>query len=128
EVQREPVSKRVIHIDFQAVAAGETVEVAVPLTFLGEPQGVIEGGAPQMHRHELLVSCLPANLPSGIEVDISGLGLHAHLTAAGIALPQGVSLAGDPEELIVAVTSPSGAAQEAAEDVAEEAAANDADA
>lgn len=106
EIQRQPVNKEPVHIDFIAIAMDEAVQVTVPLHFEGEPKGIEEGGVPQYVLYELQVSCLPGNIPVGISIDVSGLGLNDTLTAREVAMPEGVELVTDPDEAVVTVTLP----------------------
>lgn len=115
EVDLDPVSRRPRHADFYAVTRGEKVEVAIPLEFVGESPAVKLGANLVKVLHEIAVEADPMNLPHEIVVDVSVLAEVGQQVRAGdLALPRGVTLAADPEEVVVLI-------QEVAEEIAEEA-------
>ncbi len=75
DIQRDPISDRIIHADFYGVRYGEPILVEVPLFFEGKAPGVIEGGVLQPIRRSLEVRCLPRQIPENIVVDVSTLGI-----------------------------------------------------
>lgn len=75
EIQIEPVSREVLHIDFQEIYSGQKIAIKVPIRLIGEAPGLQEGGVLESHLREIEIECLPKNLPDHIEVDISELGL-----------------------------------------------------
>lgn len=104
EVQKEYVGGRVLHVDFQALRDDEEVMVRVLLRFSGEAPGVKnEGGILAVATHDLAVRCLPKKIPSELSVDVSKLDLGKSIHASAITLPEGVRLAGNPEETLVSV-------------------------
>ncbi len=105
-VQRDPVSGRLIHVDFAPVNMRERIEVTVPLHLVGESPGAEEGGVLQQVAYELQVESLPGNIPQEITLDVSSLGMNENLTLADVALPEGVTLISDPEEVAATVTAP----------------------
>jgi large subunit ribosomal protein L25 len=125
EVQREPRSGQVLHVDFQAISLTERLTVTVPIEIVGEAPGVTEGGNLRVVLHSVEVECLPTNVPSSLTADVSGLHLHESLLAGDLALPEGVTLLTGPEEAIVIISVPTAAAPAAEEAAAEEAAAEE---
>jgi large subunit ribosomal protein L25 len=127
-VQRNAVNHDPIHVDFMVVNLTEEMTVNVPILLVGESPAVErnEGLLLQQTEH-VLVKALPANIPSSIEVDISGLdevgkGIHV----SDLKLPENVTLMTPSEELVVRINELSRAQ---AEEVAEaEAAAEEASA
>ncbi len=75
DIQRDPVSSKVIHVDFYGVRYGEAIQVEVPLVFEGKAIGVVEGGLLQPVRRELQVRCLPRVIPENIVVDVTALAI-----------------------------------------------------
>jgi large subunit ribosomal protein L25 len=75
EVEFHPVTDRPIHADFQVLTAGEALTLTVPVQYHGTPVGQTEGGDTQVIIHELTVRCLPKDIPSHIDVDISHLNI-----------------------------------------------------
>ena len=73
EIQRHPYRSVILHVDFFEITAGETVRVDVPVRLRGNPKGVRNGGVLQVIRYELEVECLPRDIPSEFEADISAM-------------------------------------------------------
>ena len=120
DLQRDPVSRMVIHLDFQRIEMNQKVHVTVPVELVGTAVGVkTEGGLIEFITRELKIESLPADIPNHIEVDISGLHVGQHIEAGSLQLPQGVTLFDDPEKVIVTLghvrTEDQGAAGERAE-------------
>jgi large subunit ribosomal protein L25 len=85
--QREPIKDRLIHIDMKRIALDKVLRVSVRVKLLGVPLGVkTEGGILDQVMREVEIECLPTDIPSHIDVDVSGLGLHQVLRVSG--LPQ----------------------------------------
>ena len=79
EVQRHPYRPVILHVDFFEITAGETIRVSVPVRLEGNPIGVRNGGILQVIRYELEIECLPRDIPSAFEVDISELKIGESL-------------------------------------------------
>lgn len=102
DLQRDPVSRLVIHLDFQRIEMNQKVHVTVPVELVGTAVGVkTEGGLLEFITREVKIECLPGDIPNHIEVDISGLHVGQHIEAGALELPQGVALFDDPEKVIV---------------------------
>jgi len=75
--QREPIKDDLIHIDLKRIALDKPLRVSVRVKLLGTPMGVkVFGGILDHVLREVEVECLPADIPSHIDVDVSELGLH----------------------------------------------------
>ncbi|MBS1270669.1 MAG: 50S ribosomal protein L25 [Gammaproteobacteria bacterium] len=95
DIQMHPVKPNVLHVDFQRISATETLHIAVPIHFIGEEEapGVkTEEGIMSHMLNEIDVSCLPADLPEYLEVDVSGLHLHDSASLSDIKVPEGVEI------------------------------------
>ncbi|MEA1923603.1 MAG: 50S ribosomal protein L25 [Pseudomonadota bacterium] len=75
DMQRDPISGNIIHVDFYGVRYGEPILVEVPLVFEGKAIGVLEGGLLQPVRRSLEIKCLPRQIPENIVVDVSALAI-----------------------------------------------------
>lgn len=107
EVQRHPVKRLILHVDFQELVAGEKVVTKVPLRFHGTPEGVrVGGGVLEEHLHELTIEVDPANLPPQVDVDVSGLGVGKTLHVGDLTLPAGVTVMDDAEAPVATVLPP----------------------
>ncbi len=104
EVDRDPVTNSPRHADFYAIEKGAKVEVAIPLTFIGESAAVKGGASMVTVMHELEVSADASKLPHEIEVDITALeNIGDKIHVSDITLPAGVTTPVDGEEVIVLV-------------------------
>lgn len=103
EVQIHPVYQQLLHVEFYQVDMAQRMRVAVPLAFLGKAPALDLSGAlflPNLNSIE--VECLPADLPSRVEVDISGLTeINASIYVRDLTLGTGVTAVADPD-LVVA--------------------------
>jgi large subunit ribosomal protein L25 len=108
DVQRNPVSGKLLHVDLAPVNMRERIVITVPLTVAGtdESPGVSEGGVLEQVAYELEVESLPGDIPQELTIDVSGLQIGDNLTLADVELPEGVELISDPEEIAATVTTP----------------------
>ena len=83
--QREPLKDLLIHIDMKRIALDKPLRVSVAIKLIGIPAGVkTAGGILDQVLREVEIECLPADIPSHIDVDISGLGLHGAVRVADL--------------------------------------------
>ena len=96
DYQMHPFKPLVLHIDFQRVSATEKVHMRVPLHFINAENSnavKLQGAVVSHITTEIEVSCLPADLPEFIEVDLGGIEVGGHgIHAKDLTLPKGVSL------------------------------------
>jgi len=123
DLQINPQTNEVIHLDFQRIDMDERLRVMVRVELVGTPTGVKnEGGVLDFVTRELEVECLPSAIPSELIVDVSGLHVGDHIEASTVALPEGVEYLGGADTVIVSVKhSRVDAAAEEAEEPTEEA-------
>jgi len=133
DIQRHPASERVQHIDFLRIRADRVFQVSIPIHFLNEDSclGVKTGGGNLVQSiNELEVSCLPADLPEFVELDVAALDIGDILHISDIALPEGVTsvalaLGEDYDSAVVTVAAPRAEVVEEPEET-DEAASDDA--
>ena len=108
DVHRDPVSGRLVHVDFAPVNMRERIVVTVPLAVDGtdDSPGVSEGGVLDQVAYEVEIESLPGNIPQELTIDVSNLEMNENLTLGDIQLPEDVTLISDPEEVAAAVTTP----------------------
>jgi large subunit ribosomal protein L25 len=106
DVQRDPVSGRLLHVDFAPVDMQRRIEVTVPLHVVGEAPGTEEGGVLQQVAYEVQIETLPGDIPQELTLDVSSLGMNENLTLADLRLPEDIILVSDPEEVAAIVTAP----------------------
>jgi large subunit ribosomal protein L25 len=105
DVQWDHLGKEIIHLDFSRVSADETIETEVRLEIRGSAAGVLEGGTLEVLVHELKVKCRANAIPDSIRVEVGHLKLDEAIHAKDIAVPEGVTIDGDPEMLVMHVVS-----------------------
>lgn len=104
DIQINPISRKMTHIDFIRVLMDEVVRTTVPIHLIGSPIGVKEGGLLDFQVRELHVECLPNAIPDKVDVDISNLGVHDYLRISDLTVPQGIKVLDDSERVVVGVT------------------------
>lgn len=120
EVQRDPITRQVWHVDFQQVSMTETLRVEVPVTVVGTSPIVDRGdGILLTGLTHLEVECLPSAIPSSIEVDASALKAFGDsVTVGDLVLPEGVKVIAEADETLLTLV-PAGAPPEEEEVKAE---------
>lgn len=108
EIQKDPVTSRYIHADFFQVRMDEEIETEVELVYVGEAPAIKElSGVFVKNMDEITVKCLPADLPSEIKVDISGLKtFDDYIYVKDLKIPEKVKIEIDPETVVALVTPP----------------------
>lgn len=107
ELQTDPVTDEILHIDLIAISMDKVVRVSVPVVVAGEAVGVkAEGGFVDLITREIEVECLPADIPENLEVDISNLHLHQSIKIEEITFPKGVESVTEPHTLVVLIEAP----------------------
>jgi large subunit ribosomal protein L25 len=102
EVQFDPITDRIMHIDLVGLLMGEKMKFEVPVQLEGIPAGVRDGGVLQQVLHKLDVECLPTDLPEYIAIDVSKLTSGESINVGDIVLEKGVIL-NDPENTVAVV-------------------------
>lgn len=94
DYQRDPVKPKILHVDLLRIKMSEKMQTSVPLHFIGEEDavGVKAGGIVQRIITEVDISCMPADLPEAIEVDISTLDVADSIHLSQLVMPEGVEL------------------------------------
>ena len=117
DVAFDPAKGGVTHVDFYAIERGKELTVDVALEYVGEPPVEKTGATANKVLHEIEVTCLPRNLPSHIEVDLSVLvDEESAIHVKDLNIPEGVTVENDPEDVVVNVSE---AREEEPEEVAE---------
>ncbi len=126
EVQRDPASEKIQHIDLLGITRGEKITSTVPVKLLGTPIGVKEGGILEFVRRSLRIECLPKDLPEEVDLDVSQIAIGESIHVEDI-LVENVVILNNPKGAIATVIPPTVikteveiAEEEAAEAEAEE--------
>ena len=106
DVQRAPVSGKVLHADFYEVDLKRPLRVEVPLKFIGRAAGVADGGILQPLVRGVEIECLPLEIPEAIEVDVTALGIHDVIHVSGVKFAGNVKPIFDQDYAVVSVLPP----------------------
>jgi large subunit ribosomal protein L25 len=90
DMQIDAIRRDTQHVDFLAIDLKKMLSVMVPVQPVGKAVGVVEGGTLQLVRHELKVLCLPTNIPTSIEIDVTQLGVGGVIHIDEVSFPEGV--------------------------------------
>lgn len=102
ELQRHPVTDRLVHADFLRISMTQKIEAKVPLVIIGEAPGVKTGGGVLAYDlRELRIKALPNAIPQHIDVDISHLELHQSVTVKDLKLAAGVDVLDAADSVVV---------------------------
>lgn len=106
DIQRHPVKRAIIHVDFQELVAGEKVSVNVPIVLTGTSVGVrLNGGILSHIMQELAVLVDPANIPNKIEVDITNVNIGGSVHVDELPIPEGVEVLADLRDTVLTVSA-----------------------
>jgi large subunit ribosomal protein L25 len=108
QVVRHPVRHTLVHLDFIRVRRDQAVSAEVPIHLVGEAAGLRDGGMLEQSTFTLSIEAKPGDLPAGIEVDVSALGIGDSLTVGDLVLPSGVVTTQEAGDLVVHVVQPRG--------------------
>jgi large subunit ribosomal protein L25 len=117
DVQYDPVSRHILHLDFQHISLTETIEVNVNLQLTGLAVGVKDGGGILEHiLRDVEVRCLPTAIPPAIQLDVSALNIGDSIHVRDIVMPE-VTILTDPDATIATVVPPTVMEEKPAEEV-----------
>jgi large subunit ribosomal protein L25 len=119
DFQVDPITHQVLHADFYRVAMDRVIEVTIPVTVRGEPKGVKQqGGILEFIRREIVIQCLPGDIPENVDVDVSELMLHQGIRVRDVATNPKWKAVTEGEAMLVHVIMPKAEEAPAATDVA----------
>ena len=119
EIQKHPYQHQITHIDFWELPEAKPQIVRIPIHVIGESPGVKGGGVLQMVVREIPVSCLPADIPSFVEVDSSSLELGDSIRIQDVKLPENVTVGTDENFAVISIVGRAKEEEELIVDAAE---------
>ena len=122
DVQRHPIRRNILHVDFYRVQMDVKIQTDVPVQTIGESEAIKAGAVLIHHMDTITVECLPGDIPETLVADLSKLKtLDDVITVADLPVPEGVEVLAPPEAPVFSLTiSRKLAAEEAAEEETEE--------
>jgi len=107
ELQRDPLSRKPLHIDFVRVLMDVKITVKVPIEITGVARGVkADGGILDVVTREIEIECLPGNIPAHLAVDVSELAIGDAIRVSEMPAVEGVTIVDNPEKVVVHVAHP----------------------
>ena len=103
--QNEPIKGKLLHIDLKRIAMDKMMRVSVPVQLVGVPTGVKNsGGMLSQVLHEVEIECLPNDIPSHIDVDVTGLEIHGAIHISDLPHSKSMKFLGDEHAMVAHVT------------------------
>jgi len=113
EIQRHPVKRNILHLDFQQLVAGEKITVSIPLKFVGTSDGVRNsGGILEEIMHVVHLRVDPSSIPNHIDVDVTPLTIGHSIHVRDLTLPEGVAVLDEPGATVCVCAAPKTATEE----------------
>ena len=106
EIQSHPVTGQYWHVDFSEISMDKKIRTEVQVQFIGEAEGVKEGGIVQYGDTTVEVECLPQNLPERFTLDITNLKIGDKLTVADLKPEEDVKVLAETEQVLITVLPP----------------------
>ncbi len=107
EIDADPITRVVQHVDFQRVIMDQVVRITVPVEVEGVAEGVkTHGGVLDFVTREVGIECLPSAIPQSLSVDVTEMEIGDHLELGDLTLPDGVVLTDEPDKVVVSVAAP----------------------
>jgi large subunit ribosomal protein L25 len=107
DIQKHPVRRDLMHIDFLQIDPTKNVVVEVPISLTGRSVSVVSGGNLELVRRNVTVACLPGQIPAHIDLDITNLPFGSTV-ASQVKLPEGLSLEDDPSIPVITIRTSRG--------------------
>ena len=115
EIQRHPIRRQILHVDFQALVAGEKVTVNIPIVLHGIPDGVrLGGGVLDQTLREVEIEVDPSSIPDHIEYDVTNMVIGDSVHVSDLKVPEGIEVLDDPETSVAVVAAPRAVIEETA--------------
>jgi large subunit ribosomal protein L25 len=107
DMQRDPLSRRLLHLDFVRVLMDTKIRVQVPVEIVGVAKGVkVDAGILDFVTREIEIECLPGNIPDHLPVDVTELSIGDALRVSDVKAPEGVEILEDPERVVLHIAHP----------------------
>ena len=107
DMQRDPLSRRLMHLDFVRVLMDTKIRVQVLVEIVGVAKGVkVDAGILDFVTREIEIECLPGNIPDHLPVDVTELSIGDALRVSDVQAPEGVEIVEDPEKVVLHIAHP----------------------
>jgi large subunit ribosomal protein L25 len=106
DVQRDPVTERVVHMDMFRVDMSQPIDVEISIHGVGVPKGIRDGGILEHNQRTLHIRCLPTLVPSHIDINISELGVGDALHISDLQLGEGIEVLSNASDVVFHLAIP----------------------
>ena len=108
DIQNNPVTDKIDHIDFMVISLTEKITVKVPVILLHveDAPGVKEGGSLDLVHREIDVECLPTQIPEKVEIEVKAMKINDAVHVKDLTLPPGIKCLLPSEEVVLAIHPP----------------------
>ncbi|WP_418791329.1 50S ribosomal protein L25 [Phosphitispora sp. TUW77] len=106
ELQRDPIYRKIVHVDLCKVSLEDKIRTTVPVVLKGEPVGKKAGGVLQTGLRELEIECTPDKLPDIVSVDISSLETGQRMTVADLVVSDDLTILTELDKTVVLIAAP----------------------
>lgn len=106
DVSRHPLKRNILHIDLLEILMDHKIAVDVPVHIVGKAAGVALGGIMQLESRKVKIECLPTQIPSSLDIDVTALNIGQSLHVKDITLAPGLKVVGDSDATIVSIVAP----------------------
>ena len=107
DMQLDPIKGILVHLDLMRISLTEKSEFEIPVKLIGEPEGVrLFAGILDIPTHSIKVRCLPTDLPSAIEVDVSALGIGGHINVRDLKVADTLEIRTPGDVTLATVVAP----------------------
>lgn len=113
DIQSDPVTRELLHVDLLEVRDGDRVVVEVPMVYHGRPEGVVKGGKLEGQKKSLRLECSPLAIPKSIELTITKMQIGDTIRIEDLDLGEGIKPAIDPHQPVATIKAPRAAADKA---------------
>ena len=106
ELQRDPVTSEIVHVDFHAISMSKPIHLSVPIRFIGTPVGVkTDGGIMQTTMREFEIACLPTDIPEHIDIEVESLHIGESIHVRDIKIEK-AKILDEEQRTIVVISAP----------------------
>ena len=113
EIQRDPITQKILHIDLYAVRMDEKIIVPVRINITGKAPGVQKGGILQQMLREVKIKCFPSDIPQAFDIDVSALDIGQSLHITDLNIPEHLEIHEEISAAVVGVIAPTVVKEEA---------------
>ncbi len=106
EIQRHPLTREFLHVDFMEVYSDRVVRTVIPITVKGHAIGVDLGGTLDQHLRHLEIKCVPEKIPVEIVIDVAKMKIGDALKTSELEVGEGIEILGEMQASVVSIAAP----------------------